>query len=204
MSFCVLTPSCKVVSRTSVQCVTQLEMDEEATQKKTAVFDETTKLRLCDHAHTLEEDWKVEPFDRSTDPFGDDLDFQEEFNSITNNEEVKEDDDHFTPDMYDTYLNMELAFLQGDSLEPRMARVTKTLKDADGIPIGSADDNPLLNTRMYEVEYLNGERASLSANHIAETYLHRWMMRATDRSSCKRSSTTAQMDRKLNIKMHSS
>ena len=168
MSFWVLTPSCKVVSRTSVQCVTRLEMDEEATQKRTEAFDETTKLRLRDHAHTLEEDGKVEPLDWSTHPFSDDPDFQEEFNSVTSKEEVKEDDDHFTLDMYDTYLNMELALPQGESLEPRMARVTKRLKDANGIPIGTADDNPLLNMRMYEVEYLDGERTSLSANHIAE------------------------------------
>ena len=53
-------------------------MDEEATQKRTAAFNETTKLRLRDHAHTLEEDGKVEPIDWSTHPFGDDPDFQEE------------------------------------------------------------------------------------------------------------------------------
>ena len=143
-------------------------MDEEATQKRTAAFDESIMLRLRGHAHTLEEDGKVEPFHWSTHPFGDDLDFQEEFNNVTSNEEVKEDDNHFTLDMYDTYLNMELALPQGDSLEPRMARVTKRLKDANGIPIGTANDNPLLDTRMYEVEYLDRERASLSANHIAE------------------------------------
>ena len=70
--------------------------------------------------------------------------------------------------MYDTYLNMDLALPQGDSLEPRLARVSKRLKDANGIPIGTANDNPLLNMRMYEVEYLDGECASLFANHIAE------------------------------------
>ena len=63
---------------------------------------------------------------------------------------------------------MELALPQGDSLEPRMTRVTKRLKDANGIPIWTADDNPLLDTRMHEVEYFDGECASLSANHIAE------------------------------------
>ena len=168
MSFWVLTPSCKVVSRTSVQRVTQLEMGEEATWKRTAAFDETIKLRLRDHAHTLEEDGKAEPFDWSTHPFSDDPDFQEEFNSITSNEEVKDNDDHFALDTYDTYLNMELALPQGDSLEPTRARVTKRLKDANGIPIGTTDDNPLLDTMMYEVEYLDGERTSLSANHIAE------------------------------------
>ena len=143
-------------------------MDEEATQKRTAAFDESVKLRLHDHAHILEENGKVQPFDWSTHPFNDDLDFQEEFNNVTSNEEAKEDDDLFTLDMYDTYLNMELVLPQGDSLEPRLERVTKRLKDANGIPIGTADDNPLLDTRMYEVEYLDGEHASLSANHIAE------------------------------------
>ena len=53
MSFWVLTQSCKVVSRTSVQRVTRLELGEEDTQKRTGAFDETIKLRLCDHAHTL-------------------------------------------------------------------------------------------------------------------------------------------------------
>ena len=65
MSFCVLTQTCKVVSRTSVQRVTWLEMGEEDTQKRTGAFDETIKLRLRDHAHTLEEDGKVEPLDNT-------------------------------------------------------------------------------------------------------------------------------------------
>ena len=143
-------------------------MDEEATQKRTAAFDESVKLRLRDHEHILEENGKVEPFDWSTHPFDDDPDFQEEFNNVTSNEEVKEDDDLFTPDTYGTYLNMDLALPQGDSLEPWLARVTKRLKDANGIPIGATNDNPLLDTKMYEVEYLDGERALLSANYIAE------------------------------------
>ena len=61
---------------------------------------------------------------------------------------------------------MELALPQGDSLEPWLARVTKWMKDLSGLPIGTADDNPLLDTRMYEVEYLDSEKASLSANYI--------------------------------------
>ena len=70
-------------------------MGEEATWKRTAAFDKTIKLRLRDHAHILEEDRTVEPSDWSTHPFDDDPDFQEEFNSVTSNEAVKDDDDHF-------------------------------------------------------------------------------------------------------------
>ena len=66
---------------------------------------------------------------------------------------------------------MELAIPQGDSLEPRLARVTKRLKDANGLPIGLANENPILDTRMYEVEYLDGEQMSLVANNIAEAQI---------------------------------
>ena len=111
---------------------------------------------------------KPEPYDWSTHPFEEDPDFQEEFDNTVNNPEVKEADELFTPDTYDQYLQMELALPQSDSLEPRLARVTKQLKDANCIPIRMADQNPLLDTCMYEVEFADGGKASLAANYIAE------------------------------------
>ena len=87
---------------------------------------------------------------------------------MVSNPGIVDADDTFTPDMYNTYLQMELALPQGDSLEPRLAKVTKRMKDANGIPNGTAHDNPLLDTRMYEAEYVDGEKAALSRNHIAE------------------------------------
>jgi hypothetical protein len=81
---------------------------------------------------------------------------------------ISEADKDFTPDVFDdTYLNMELA-IPRDSDGPEFVRVTKRLKDKDGLPIGRANNNPILNTRMYEVEYPGGHKASLVANAIAE------------------------------------
>ena len=34
--------------------------------------------------------------------------------------------------------------------------------------IGVSNDNPILDTRIYEVEYIDGHKASLSANMIAQ------------------------------------
>ena len=132
------------------------------------MFNEVVKTKLCDYSHVLGDKGKIEPYDWSTHPFDDDPNFQEEFHQVTNNPEVKDDDDTFTPDTYDMYLNMELALPQGDSLEPQLASVTKQMKDLNGLPIGTAADNPLSDTRMYEAEYLNGKKALLSANHIAQ------------------------------------
>ena len=109
-------------------------------------FDDAVKEYLQDYNHVLNDGGKSEPYDWSTHPFEDDPDFQEEFEDAVSNPEVKEAHELFTPDTYDQYLQMELALLQGDSLEPRLAKVTKRLKDANGIPIGTANQNPLLDT----------------------------------------------------------
>ena len=66
-----------------------------------------------------------------------------------------------------TYLNMEVA-LPWDDDGPEFAQVTKQLWDANGIPIGTANNNPILDTRIYEVEDIDGHKALLMANMIAE------------------------------------
>ena len=42
------------------------------------------------------------------------------------------------------------------------------MKDNQGRTIGIASDNPILDTRMYEVKYQDGHTAELVANLIAE------------------------------------
>ena len=77
-------------------------------------------------------------------------------------------DQEFTPDSFDdTYLHMELA-LPRDGEEVQFARVVNHMRDKDGLPIGTANDNPILEPRMYEVEFQDGYKASSAANAIAE------------------------------------
>ena len=190
MSFWVLTDKYRVISGTSVQRMTELEKQEESVANRLKAFDEAIKLTIKDSAHVLEEGGKNDPYDWSNHPFGDDPDFQEEFNEVVSNPGIADADDTFTPDTYDTYLQMELALPQGDSLELRLAKVMKRMKDANRIPIGTAHDNPLLDTRMYEVEYVDGEKAALSANHIAENLLAQVDDVSIVMSSCTKSSTT--------------
>ena len=66
---------------------------------------------------------------------------------------VPEADANFTLDLFDdTYLNMELDIpIYGD--EPDFSKVTKRLWDKDRLTIGRAHNNPILDTRMYEVDY---------------------------------------------------
>ena len=82
-----------------------------------------------------------------------DEDFQEEFNKIVSGDNIKEADATFNPEVFDdTYLNMELA-LPRDGGETTLARDTKHIKDANGLPIGTSHENPIVYTRVCEVEY---------------------------------------------------
>ena len=69
---------------------------------------------------------------------GDEPDFEEEFQRITSDKDLPKAGDSFTPDSYDGYLHMELAFDRGDD-SPFFAKVTKRLRDAQGLPIGTAN-----------------------------------------------------------------
>lgn len=73
----------------------------------------------------------------------------------------------------DTYVGMSIG-RKRDSEEPmRRATVKRRAVDADGIPLGQPHntDNPLLDTRLYEVEYEDGETEILAANVLAENIL---------------------------------
>ena len=91
--------------------------------------------------------------------------FQEDFNKIISDKNIK-DADATSEVFYDTYLNMELALLR-DWGETTFAHVTKRLKDANELPIGTSHENPILDTRVYEVKYADGDKASMADNAIA-------------------------------------
>ena len=168
MSYWILTGNSTVIARTTVQRVTSLEMQQGHMKERSLDFDEAIRDKIKDSDHIILEGGKTQPHDWTNHPFENDPDFMEEFHGVISHNEVKEVEETFTPDVYDKYLNMELAITQGDSLEPRMARVTKRLKDANSLPIGLANENPILDTRMYEAQYLDGEKELLAANSIAE------------------------------------
>lgn len=64
-----------------------------------------------------------------------------------------EANDYMPEVLKDTYVNMEIALIC-DSKGPQYGKVTKWSRDTNGIPIDMANDNPILDTRIYEVECL--------------------------------------------------
>ena len=71
------------------------------------------------------------------------------------NEVIPEAGDIFDPEEFENYISMELALDRHDD-GPEFARVNNRLKDKDGRPIGIAAENPILDIRMFGVEYYAG------------------------------------------------
>ena len=62
---------------------------------------------------------------------------------------------------------MELTLDRGGD-RPEFSRVKKISKDTNRRSIDVTNDNPILDSRMYEVEYCNGYVAAMEANVIAD------------------------------------
>ena len=71
----------------------------------------------------------------------------------------------------DPYLNMNIGVWYGGEDDMLDAWVRKRIQAKDGNLIDRANDNLLLDTRMYEVEYYNGFTETIAANILAENIL---------------------------------
>ena len=71
-----------------------------------------------------------------------------------------------TPEELDEYLAREVLLPRGGELVK--ARVLKRTRDGDGVPTGYRHQNPILDTRQYEVEFPDDSIGTYTANVIAE------------------------------------
>ena len=165
MCYHVLAKSGQVVSRSSVWCVTNLELQTESVKSVVLEYDQAINEVIGDDAFQTDGD-KPDP-EAWADLIENDDDFREEFFKVYGDDSLPEAD-NYTPEIADDcYLNMELA-LPRDGDGPTFGRVKKRIKDNDGNPVGVANENPILDTRMFEVEFLDGHTAAMSANAITE------------------------------------
>ena len=76
------------------------------------------------------------------------------------------DRDDLPDDAYDNYIGAELTLQKGNEITT--ARVKRRKLDGFGNVTGIANQNPILDTRLYTVEFADGAEAKYSANVIAE------------------------------------
>ena len=165
MACYILTGTGEVIVRKSFWALTTDERNSPAIKEKLAELDAAIKTRVGD---TIKES-EVDPDligDLPVAPEGifdnDDDEVIEPYDTGA----IKSDADDYTPEAYDQYLTAEVLLPHGG--EAKKARVINRKRDKDGLPVGKHHSNPLLDTRMYEVEFPDGSTEAYTANMIAE------------------------------------
>ena len=74
--------------------------------------------------------------------------------------------DAYTPETFDKYINAQVKLPRGGASEK--ATIIRRGRDADGIPMGTANSNPILDTREYVARFDDGAEQAYAANLIAE------------------------------------
>ena len=92
------------------------------------------------------------------DPENEDPSFYEDFARVINSNEVKHADESYVNEdtlnmevTSDPYVGIEMAMGRGSEREMVHATVRKRVRDEDGRPVGMAHNNPMLDSRKYEV-----------------------------------------------------
>ena len=151
----------QVVYRSTVRGLTPDEMVDETMKAKRNAFTEKVNAMLGDG-------FKYEDF--ANDPELEDLQTPtfEGYADADDGEmpHVLDADDEVDVDTYDQYIGAEVTLPVGDQM--RSAKVRSRKRSVDGKLVGRANTNPILDTRMYNIEYSDGQTAEVAANVIAQ------------------------------------
>jgi hypothetical protein len=106
------------------------------------------------------------------DPENEDPEFFGEFMRTIDDPSLQHSDNQFMTEIDgDNYMGMEVAMPRGDDGERLHATVKCRVIDEEGRPIGRPHTYPLLDSRKYEVEFVDGYSEELTANIIAENLI---------------------------------
>jgi hypothetical protein len=75
--------------------------------------------------------------------------------------------DDWDPEAYDQYISAQVRLNKGG--QEHLGTIVSQKRDAHGNPVGRTNPNPILDTRIYQVTFPDGDTAEYSANIIAES-----------------------------------
>ena len=173
MSYWVVPLSGIPISVTTVQRLTNLEQQTTQWIRRCTEFDAKLEAKLALESAKLPNVASQHDQRFILDLESESPEFLEDFNRVINDETLKHADDDPPLERMedDPYVTMTMGLPRGDDGELHRAKVKRRKLDDEGKPTGKANNNPLLDSRQYEVEYLDGATEILTANIIAENLL---------------------------------
>jgi Reverse transcriptase (RNA-dependent DNA polymerase) len=165
MSAKILKDTGKVVRRNTFRGLTQEEVDSVEMKKRCSDFDKKVHEKLG-HAITEKELSGI-----SINAITPEYEAYESFEEDRPDLSMPDTDtfqvgDEYEPESYDGYITSQVLLPRGDDM--KLGTVRQRKRDENNTPIGTGHDNPVLDTRIYEVEFGDGQVLEYSANVIAE------------------------------------
>jgi hypothetical protein len=176
MTYWILTHNGQIISCDSVQRVTNAEKEADTVKHAMSEYTTVVSPRLNAAAGIIQ----VQNYgDMLFDIHNEDEAFLQEFNRVIDDPTLPHAD-NAPPGTFpteqlapDPYLNMEVGLRRDPEASPQRAKVKRRKLHEDGTPIGAThpSGNPLLDQRIYEVEFPDGTTEALAANYLAENIL---------------------------------
>jgi hypothetical protein len=164
MCFWLLPKSGIPIARTTVRAVTDQELQSVEIQQELMSYDEAIKRKLGDDTLT-EADLSFEVGTNELDAALAEADDTGDYDSYEPEADRPEMDD-YDEETLDQLLSAEVVLPKGDY--QFVGKVIGRKRDANGNPVGHANSNPILDTRVYEVEFPDGSVHDYAANILAE------------------------------------
>jgi hypothetical protein len=159
LCYWILTKTGKVLARTSIQ---KMNTDESNSHKQEIdEFDVAIHSRYHGNTHILD-DTNINTNTYLQDIYEADMPCLPFDADAT----MPEDDDTPEQEVYDQYISAQVMLPRGDTFDK--ATVLRRKRDSDGNPIGRTHTNPILDTRVFEVQFSDGHCSEYATNVIAE------------------------------------
>jgi hypothetical protein len=172
-SFCsyIILEGGKFIARSSVIGIPDHELESPELKKQTDTFMETLESKIGNYRQPA---FNIEvPDEIYYEAFGDDttsddnvLPYGDEINDVKTTEV-----DEAYLEALDEYIGVQVV-IPGRDAQPVLATVKKRKRDHDGNPSGTQNPNPILDTRVYELEFPDGRLEEYAVNIIAENLLN--------------------------------
>lgn len=160
----ILQPNGHVIERSTYRALTSSEIESDMEASKRKDFDESIH-RVIGKPMTLDQLKKL----HKDDPSAITPDYEAYADSESPAMEPASDEPEVTPAFNDEFVGAEVELPYGGNLVT--GRVKRRAQDEDGRLRGTANTNPILDTRIYDVEFPDGSVAPFAANIIAENMI---------------------------------
>ncbi|MGH3055829.1 MAG: hypothetical protein ACRDL7_12725, partial [Gaiellaceae bacterium] len=161
MCYWILPPSGIPIARTTVQDISEQELLTDDVTNQIKAYDKQVEEKIGNaFVHDDVRDLLQQDNDRSS------ISDEDDFDSYEIAADMPEADT-FDEDTYDKYISAHVLMPKGDQFVT--GHVISRKRDGDGNAVGNSNRNPILDSRVYNVQFPDGHVEEYSANVIAES-----------------------------------